>query len=103
MPRGMHGEKAKLWHIRLRNPKNLVNMRTVKRGVVKQVVGIDKKTKKWVEQNIMIWKKHARKKGNRLVVTNKKVRSRLKKMGIPLSKIFKRKNGGYSDYTIRWR
>jgi len=103
MPRGVHGEKSKLWHIRLRNPKNLRNMRTVKRGSIKQVVGIDKKTRKWVEQNIMIWKKDAKKSGSRLVVTNKRVRRRLKKMGIPLSKIFHRKTGGYSDYAIKWK
>lgn len=100
MPQGHHGKDSKYWHIRIRKPGNLRNMKTVERGPVKQVRGISKRSSKWVDQNIMVKKKDAKKSGSKLIITNKKVRKHLKEMKIPLSKIFRRTDAGEADYKI---
>lgn len=105
MPRGHHDKDSKYWHIRLPgragNPDNLKNMKTVDRGPIKQVSGIDKKTKKWVDQNIMVKKKDAKVSGSRLIITNKKVRESFQDRKLLLSRIFRRKDGGEADYAVK--
>lgn len=101
MPRGQHGKDSKYFHIRLADPKTLKNMRTVDRGAVKQVVGISRKTKKSVDQNVLVLKRHAKQSGNKLIIKSKKVRESFKKKKIPLSRIFRRKDGGDADYKIK--
>ena len=100
MPRGHHGKTSKYFHIRLRDPKKLKNMRTVDRGDVKQVMGKDKKGN-WVEQNIMVKRNHAKVNGSRLTITNKKVRKKFREKKLPLSKIIHRKDGGEADYKLK--
>lgn len=101
MPRRKHGEKSKFWHIRIRKPDSLNEMRTVVRGPIKQVMGKSKKTGKWVEQNIMIKKSQAKQAGSRLIIKSKKVRDELKRKGISLSNIVKSKTGGDADYDFK--
>jgi len=101
VPKGHHGKDSKYWHIRLREPADLKNMKTVERGPVKQIRGISKRSNEWVDQNVMVKKKDAKKSGSRLIITNKKVRKHLKEMKIPLSRIFRRSNAGDADYKIK--
>ena len=100
MPRGQHGKDSKYWHIRLRDPKKLKSMRTVDRGLVKQVVGKDKKGN-WIDQNIMVKKSHAKQSGSSLKITNEKVRRTFRDKKIPLSNITQRKGGAESDFIVK--
>ena len=100
MARGHHGDKSKYFHIRLRDPKKLKNMRTVDRGPVKQVVGKDKKGR-WVNQNILVKKSHAKVSGSRLIIKDEKVWSFMRDNKHPLSMIFRRKDAGSADYHIK--
>jgi len=100
MARGHHGDKSKYFHIRLRDPKKLKNMRTVDRGPVKQVVGKDKKGR-WVNQNIMVKKSHAKASGSRLIIKDKKVRGFMRENRHSLINIFRRKDAGSADYHIK--
>jgi len=95
-----HGPDSKYWHIRLRNPKLLKNMKTVARGPVKQVTGV-MKDGLWVDQNIMILKGKAKKKGSKLIITNAKVRKWMKEHKYKQSAIKPLKGGGEADFTIK--
>jgi len=100
--RRKHGAESRYYHIRLRDPKQLKNMRTVKRGPVKQVVGKNKKNE-WVDQNILVEKKHAHKSGSRLVIKNKSIIKTLKEKGITVSSVVHDRTGGEMDYKIKKR
>jgi hypothetical protein len=95
-----HGPHSKYWHIRLKNPKILKNMKTVDRNPIKQVVGKDKNGH-WIDQNVMVKKSHAKKSGSHLIITNAKVKKALKGKSLNPSKIVHLKSGGEADYTIR--
>jgi hypothetical protein len=95
-----HGPNSKYWHIRLVNPKLLKNMKTVDRPPLKQVSGKDRKGH-WIDQNVMVQKRHAKKSGSHLVITNNKVKKALKERGLNPSAIIPLKGGGEADYTIK--
>jgi hypothetical protein len=71
--------------------------RTIGNGC-KQVYGQDKKTGKWIPQNIMIPKSEIQKKGERIVVKNTTIVKKLGEMGITVSNITRMSSGGVSDY-----
>ena len=100
MPRGKH-EEGDFYHIRLRDPDKLRSMRTTKFGPLKKVRGIDKRTGKWVDQNIMVPKRSAKESGPKLIIKNKKMKQQLEDEGFKLSSIQRSKSRGRMDYTIK--
>ena len=95
-----HGDDSKYIHVRLRSPTTFSKMRTLELdGGLKQVYGKKKGSKDWKPQNIMIPKKAVVIRGNRISITSKKMRERLKKHGIRPTNIRKLKSGGSADYS----
>ena len=99
MPRGNHDE-GEFYHIRLKNPDALRNMKTTNFGHLKKVRGINKQGE-WVDQNIMVNKRNAKPSGSKLIIKTKKLKERLKEEGILLSSIVRRKSGGKMDYKAK--
>ena len=99
MPRGFHGKDGKYIHIRLRDPKQFVKMRTIDVGEgVKQVTGKVKKGKQWKPQNVMVPVTKVNNKNGKLIAKSKKLKDHLKSLGISLSKAKRMKSRGANDY-----
>ena len=96
-----HGKESKYIHIRLKPPSRFDRMRTVSIGDgLKQIRGRIKGTTRWEAQNIMLPRKAVSLTGNRIVVQSKKIKERLKRDGINISKIKHMTSGGSADYRI---
>ena len=100
MPRGKH-EEGDYYHIRLRDPDKLRNMKTTQHGLLKKVRGIDKKTGKWGDQNILIPKRNAEVQGLRLIIKTKKLKQEMQEDGILVSSIVRAKMRGRMDFKAK--
>ena len=92
-----HGERSEYFHVRLKSPTMFKpdSFRTVTLGKVKQVFARNKKTNLFEAQNILIPKKYAKIKGDKLIV-DPSLKRFLEKYGI--KEIRKMKSGGDADF-----
>ena len=101
MAKGKH-EDGEYYHIRLRNPDQLRNMKTTQFGSLKKVRGIDKNGR-WVDQNVMVPKRNAEVKGSRLVIKTKRLKQELQEDGVLISSIVRAKTRGLMDFKAKRR
>lgn len=94
-----HGDDSKYIHIRIRSPTRFSKMRTVSVGHgCKQVYGKLKGKDKWVPQNMMIPRTEIKKRKTGILISNQKIKDKLKEMHMNIRNVKKFKTGGSADY-----